>query len=217
MANPYSILGVSENASDDEIKKAYRKLSRKYHPDANINNPNKEQAEEKFKQIQQAYQDILKIRSGEYGNAGAYGGSYSSTYGGFGGYGRSTSDSAATDDEKYLRAAIDYINAGYHKQALQVLIQVKSRNAMWYYLSARANLGVGNNLIALQHAETAVRMEPGNIEYSRFYSALKSGTTWYTQRTNSYGGMQVSNDACMQCCMANVLCNCLCSGGRICC
>ena len=56
MLNPYEVLGVSPSASDEEIKKAYRALSRKYHPDANINNPNKEQAEEKFKEIQQAYQ-----------------------------------------------------------------------------------------------------------------------------------------------------------------
>ena len=60
MLDPYSILGVSRDASMDEIKKAYRTLSRKYHPDANINNPNKDQAEEKFKQVQQAYDQIVK-------------------------------------------------------------------------------------------------------------------------------------------------------------
>ena len=60
MQDPYSILGVSRDASDEDIKKAYRKLSRIYHPDANINNPNKDQAEAKFKEIQQAYQQIMK-------------------------------------------------------------------------------------------------------------------------------------------------------------
>lgn len=60
MQDPYSILGVSRDASDEDIKKAYRKLSRIYHPDANINNPNKDQAEAKFKEIQQAYQQIIK-------------------------------------------------------------------------------------------------------------------------------------------------------------
>ena len=60
MMNPYQVLGISPGASDDEIKKAYRALSRKYHPDANINNPNKAQAEEKFKEVQQAYDQIMK-------------------------------------------------------------------------------------------------------------------------------------------------------------
>ena len=77
MADPYKILGVSRDASDEEIKKAYRALSRKYHPDANINNPNKAQAEEMFKTVQQAYNQIMKEKenaaSGGYGyNAGGY-------------------------------------------------------------------------------------------------------------------------------------------------
>ena len=65
MQDPYSILGVSRDASDEDIKKAYRKLSRIYHPDANINNPNKDQAEAKFKEIQQAYQQIMKEADAE--------------------------------------------------------------------------------------------------------------------------------------------------------
>ena len=60
MYDPYQVLGVSRGASDEEIKKAYRNLSRKYHPDANVNNPNKAQAEELFKQVQQAYDQIMK-------------------------------------------------------------------------------------------------------------------------------------------------------------
>ena len=62
MRNPYQVLGVAEDASEDEIKKAYRALSRKYHPDANINNPNKAQAEETFKQVQEAYGQIMGDR-----------------------------------------------------------------------------------------------------------------------------------------------------------
>ena len=89
--NPYDVLGVRPDASEDEIKKAYKALSRKYHPDANINNPNKEQAEEKFKQVQQAYSQIMDAR--KHGANGYGGSSYGSgTYGGYGsGYGNSGS------------------------------------------------------------------------------------------------------------------------------
>ena len=86
MLDPYSVLGVSRNATDEEIKKAYRKLSRKYHPDANINNPNKDQAEEKFKEVQQAYEQIMRER--EYGSSGG-------SSGGYGGY---MEDLAALED-----------------------------------------------------------------------------------------------------------------------
>lgn len=90
MANPYDVLGVSPGASDDEIKKAYRNLSRRYHPDANINNPNRAQAEERFKEVQQAYDQIMKEKQqgysydsfGDHGQGGYYGG-----FGEFGGFG----------------------------------------------------------------------------------------------------------------------------------
>lgn len=62
MSDPYSILGVDRNATDEDVKKAYRKLSRQYHPDANINNPKKDEAEAKFKEVQQAYQQIMDER-----------------------------------------------------------------------------------------------------------------------------------------------------------
>ena len=77
MRDPYQVLGVSPGASDDEIKKAYRNLSRKYHPDANINNPNKEAEEEKFKEVQQAYDQIMKEKQ----SGGNYGGGYNYGYG----------------------------------------------------------------------------------------------------------------------------------------
>lgn len=70
MSDPYMILGISRNASDDEVKKAYRALCRKYHPDANINKPNAEEAAAKFTEVQQAYDQIMEERK----NGGAAGG-----------------------------------------------------------------------------------------------------------------------------------------------
>ena len=84
MTDPYKILGVSPDASEDEIKKAYRKLSRQYHPDANINNPNKAQAEEMFKTVQQAYNQIMKERQGGYNQGYGQGGYYQNSNGGYG-------------------------------------------------------------------------------------------------------------------------------------
>ena len=101
MLDPYSVLGVSRNATDEEIKKAYRKLSRKYHPDANINNPNKDQAEEKFKEVQQAYEQIMRER--EYGSSGGSSGGYGGYgYGGFGGFGGQQRQSTYEDEELSL-------------------------------------------------------------------------------------------------------------------
>ena len=88
MSDPYSILGVDRNATDEDVKRAYRKLSRQYHPDANINNPKKDEAEAKFKEVQQAYQQIMDER--EKGYTSGYGSSDGSGYGGydpFGGFG----------------------------------------------------------------------------------------------------------------------------------
>lgn len=83
--NPYEVLGISPNASDDEVKRAYRDMTRKYHPDANVNNPLADLAEEKFKEVQEAYDEIMRQRAqGGYQSNGGYQGggySYNSGYG----------------------------------------------------------------------------------------------------------------------------------------
>lgn len=144
--DPYQVLGVTRGASDEEIKKAYRNLSRKYHPDANINNPNKAAAEEKFKQVQQAYDQIMKEK--EMGSFGDFG---------FGGY-QSRQSSGSSEYENHMRAAANYIQSRHFREALNVLNSMTGRNAMWYYYSAIANNGVGNNVMALDHAKQAAAM-----------------------------------------------------------
>lgn len=268
--NPYDVLGVRPDASEDEIKKAYKALSRKYHPDANINNPNKEQAEEKFKQVQQAYSQIMDARkhgangyggssygSGTYGgygsgygNSGSYGsgnsggsGSYGSNgsggynsggfgdwdfggfdfggfgnfggfgtgYGGAGNYGNSLNMS---EDEMHMRAAANYINNQHYAEALNVLNTISNKTAAWYYYSAIANKGVGNNVQALEHARMASSMEPNNATYRQLVRTFESGGSWYTSRQSSYGGMPtiICSNPLLACCLANLCCNACCAG-----
>ena len=197
MLDPYSVLGVSRNASMDEIKKAYRKLSRKYHPDANINNPNKEEAEEKFKQVQLAYDQIVRERE--------QGASQSSWSGGFGGSYQTQDDQRSME----MRAAANYINAAHYQEALNVLNRMTERNGQWYYYHAVANAGAGNTASAMEDARRAVDMEPNNMQYQQLYQQLQSGGQWYWNQGNGYGYERPGNgfgNCCCQCLCMNMLC-----------
>lgn len=238
MSDPYSVLGVDKSASDDEIKKAYRRLSRKYHPDANINNPHKDEAEARFKEVQQAYQQIMDERERGY-TSGGQGGSYAgggsgqggSSYGGYGpfggfgpfsgyrGYGQEgNAGSAQENTDPHLRAAANYIRSGHYQEALNVLDGIRERSALWYFLSASANSGVGNNVTALEHAREAVRLEPENMQYRMLLERMEGGGTWYQQRQTMYGYPgSFDSSCCVKLCVANILCNLCCGGGGLCC
>lgn len=232
MGNPYQVLGVPESADMDEIKKAYRKLSRIYHPDANVNNPNKDQAEAKFKEIQAAYKQIVDEREhggsrssyGGYGQNQSYGqGTYGGgNYGGYrdpfeeffgGGFGGYTGQRQESTESTYMQAAGNYIRSGHYREALNVLENIPSaeRNAKWYYYSAMANSGTGNNVTAQEHAERAVAMEPDNYQYQSLLQQLKSGAGWYAGRGQSYGRTYVRpGNCCLECLLLNCLCNSCC-------
>ena len=226
MTDPYQVLGVSRDASTEEIKKAYRTLSRKYHPDANINNPNKAEAEENFKQVLQAYKQIMEEKdngTSSYSSQGSYGGSYGSggyggSYGngGYGGnYGGYNYGSSTEDAE--LRAAANYLNNMRYQEAMRVLNNISRHNAQWYYLHAIANAGLGNNISAVQDAQTAVNMEPDNMQYRQLLSQLQGGGQWYTDMGQGYGYERAGGDMgkwCCECLAINAMCNCCCYGGR---
>ncbi len=217
MNDPYRVLGVSRDASEEEIKKAYKALSRKYHPDANINNPNKDQAEEKFKEIQAAYQQVMKERTEGYHSSG-YGYGPFGAFGGFGGFGQN-GNSTGYEEEPRLRAAGNYIRNGYYKEARNALdgMGQQERNARWYYYSAIAHSGMGNNVAALEHAKRASALEPGNVDYQSLVRRFESGGSWYEQRQASYGYPSFgSSDICMKICIANMICNFCCGGGMCC-
>lgn len=211
MMNPYQVLGVTPSASDEEIKKAYRNLSRKYHPDANINNPNRAQAEEKFKEVQQAYDQIMKEKQ----QGGGYGGGYGyHTSGGAGSYGyggnRSYYKRHSESDSPQMQAAANYIANRHYAEALNVLngIPFSERKARWYYFSAVANQGTGNNITAKEHAKRAVEMEPSNMEYRQFLQHLEFGGIWYTNMGSEYDRPYASSASwCLSMLCLNMLCN----------
>lgn len=214
--NPYDVLGVSPSASDDEIKKAYRDLTRKYHPDANVDNPLADLAEEKFKEVQEAYDTIMRERSSGSSGSYSYGGSSSGSSGSYS-YGGGTSQGGAPDPR--LQAAVNYINSRRFREALNTLDQIPERSAMWYYLSGCANAGLGNNVLARDHAAQAVNMEPNNMQYRQLLNQLNYASSRY--QNSSYGnGYSSGTTPCgtgNMCCdlfVADSLCECM--GGDLC-
>ena len=213
--NPYDVLGVSPSASDDEIKKAYRELTRKYHPDANVDNPLADLAEEKFKEVQEAYDTIMHERASGSSGGYSYGGSSSGSSGSYS-YGGSSSQGGAPDPR--LQAAVNYINSRRFREALNTLDQVPDRSALWYYLSGCANAGLGNNVLARDHAAQAVNMEPNNPQYRQLLNQLDFSTRRY--QSSPYGSGYGSGSSCgtgNMCCdlfIADQLCECM--GGDLC-
>lgn len=225
--DPYKILGVSPDASDDEIKRAYRRLAKKYHPDIN---PGDETAAKKMQEINAAYEQIKnpeKARQnagqssyGGYGSAyGPFGG-YGGAYGPFGGYGGSAGYGETgyqqQDQDNYQKAAYNYIQYHRYQEALNALQNSTNRNARWYYLSAMANDGLGNQVTALEHIRKAVSMDPSNPEYTEALDQMEHGGAAYRRQAGNFQGFGMSGNLCHDLCMCYMF-NLCCCNGRICC
>ena len=197
MNDPYQVLGVKPDASDDEIKRAYRELARKYHPDNYQNNPLADLAEEKMKEINEAYDAVTKMRSG--GGSGGY------TSGGSA-YQSQSAYRQQSSDPTFARVR-NLINSGNLDQAEQLLRGTNARTAEWYFLTGSVAYRRGWLDEAMQNYQMAVNMEPNNMEYRQAYSMMQQGGNAY--RPAGYGGTGM--DA-MDCCTTMMCLNCLCGG-----
>lgn len=196
--DPYKILGVSPDASDEEIKRAYRRLAKQYHPDLN---PGDETAAKKMQQINAAYEQIKnpdKAGPGSYGSS--YGGGYSGDpFGGWRGYQQESAE------DRYQQAAWKYIQFGRYQEAVNALNSDGVKNARWYYLSALANDGLGNQVTAMEHIRRAVSMEPDNVEYLRTLEEMENGGAAYRRQAGNFRGFEGRGSPCASLCLCYFL------------
>ncbi len=206
--DPYKVLGLGPDASDEDVKRAYRRLAKKYHPDLN---PGDQEAARKMQEVNAAYEQIKNPekaqQSGGYGN---YGGGY---YDPFGGYRQQRTYSEGPTGDQYQQGAYNYIRFGRYREALNILNNSADRNARWYYLSALANDGMGNQVTALEHIRKAVSMDPDNLEYQSALNQIEYGGAAYRRQAGNYRGFTMGGDPCTNLCLCYLV-NLFCCGGR---
>lgn len=202
MRNPYEVLGVRQGASEEEIKKAYRELVKKYHPDQYQDNPLSTLAEEKLKEINEAYDYLVKNTGGGHENFDTSG----------------TGDYSGSGEFNHVRMCL---NNGNIDEAERVLDSSSSRTAEWYYLKGMVYIKKGWYSEGVNHIQMAVNMDPNNFEYRDAYNKLHNSNRTYTSRpysggyTGNYGGG--GPDMCTMCSWlwcADTCCEC--SGGDLC-
>jgi len=203
MKNPYEVLGIREGATVEEIKRAYKELVKKYHPDQYRNNPLSDLAEEKLKEINEAYDYLMKQNEkngSQYWNQGS---SYSSSNG----YG--------SDTNLYAQIRMNIMN-GNISAAETLLNRVTMKDAEWYYLRGLIFMRKGWYNEAVNSINTAVNMDPSNMEYRDALNRIAYANNRYQSygydRRYSAGGP----DLCTMCeCLVCSDCCCECMGGDL--
>ena len=193
MSDPYKVLGVSESASDDEIKRAYRELARKYHPDNYQNNPLADLAEEKMKQINAAYEEINKRRANGYATSASRQASsyYEPGYSG-------------ADALQQIRRQIQLGNL---TEAEALLNRYPDHNAEWYFLRGSIRYQRGWMDDARSDYQRACQMNPTNTEYRQALHYMEHGPARTYSPYGSFGVDLCCANLCANACL-NPLCVC---------
>ena len=201
MTDPYKVLGVAREASDEEIKKAYRELARKYHPDNYVDNPLADLVEEKMKEINEAYDQIQKERT-----SGSTGSSHSNQGYSSGGYSDYTQVRELINNRRYSDAEL-----------ILDAVSASNRNAEWNFLKGCVLIQRGWYYDAQKYLETACYLDPTNSEYRAALDRIRQNTASYGggYHTSSGGGTSAC-DICSSLICADCLCEC-CGGDLISC
>ena len=196
MANdPYKVLGLDRTATDEEVKKAYRELARKYHPDNYVNTPLADLAEEKMKEINEAYETIRRLRKTETRRESAE--AFSGEYGGYG--------------EERFREIRSYIqmNNFYEAEIRLNSVPGSERNAEWHFLKGVVFRARGWYFEASKFFDEACRMDPANEEYRMAAESIRGYTASHSRRGND-------DAVCNLCCgLMAADCCCECCGGDL--
>ena len=205
--DPYKVLGLDRDASDEDVKRAYRALAKKYHPDLN---PGDQEAARRMQEVNAAYEQIKNPEKFRQQQSQQGGDPFSGWYDPFGGY---RQQSQQRSGDQYQQAAEQYIRFGRYREALNTLQSSTERNARWYYLSALANDGLGNQVTALEHIRKAVSMDPDNYQYQQVLSQMEYGGRVYRQQAGNFRGFTMGGDPCTNLCLCYLF-NIFCCGGR---
>jgi molecular chaperone DnaJ len=198
MRNPYEVLEIKQGASPEEVKQAYRELVKKYHPDKYNDNPLKDLAEEKMREINEAYESLTS--QSYQGDSG---------YRGNEGYSDRSYDNGSNEAQAFARIR-DHINRNNLRAAEDELNRSNTKNAEWYYLRGMISMRKGWYSQAYEDLQRAVNMDPSNYEYREAYNRVLNSNRSY--QNNSYRSRGSSNDMCdtLTClCCSDQCCECM--------